>query len=216
MILAFVAGGNSYVVVVDASVRENHESSAQVTEHQVETGSNITDHVRAMPDRLQIEGVVTNTPIVTGLEARPPLVPSQNFFGAVSKLTDNTTGLQFNSQFDRVKDVDRAFAAAKDAGALIQAFTSLRSYKNMVIEGYSVERDAEKGNALHFKLDMKCVRFVDTQGIAVSTRQVEKVKKAAKAPEVDSEKKVKEKSRSVGHALAHKVGAAVSGLLGIP
>src|SRR4051812_43565615 len=48
---------------VDVSISEKHSLSAAVTEHPVESGSNITDHVRPEPRVIQIEGLVTNHPV---------------------------------------------------------------------------------------------------------------------------------------------------------
>lgn len=55
--------GAVFVIEFDATLSEQHTSSAQVTEHPVETGANITDHVRPMLDKVQLEGFITNTPI---------------------------------------------------------------------------------------------------------------------------------------------------------
>src|SRR6266702_3660671 len=51
-------------VVLDAAVNENHTVAADITRHQVEKGSDVTDHIRPLPRRLSVEGIVTNTPIV--------------------------------------------------------------------------------------------------------------------------------------------------------
>jgi hypothetical protein len=48
---------------IDVSLRESHGISAELTQHAVEDGADITDHVRAMPTRLTLEGVVSNQPI---------------------------------------------------------------------------------------------------------------------------------------------------------
>jgi hypothetical protein len=48
---------------IDVSLRETHGISAELTQHAVEEGADITDHVRAMPTRLTLEGVVSNQPI---------------------------------------------------------------------------------------------------------------------------------------------------------
>jgi len=48
---------------IDVALREQHNSSASVTKHPVEDGSLVADHVQLEGDQLQIEGVVTNTPI---------------------------------------------------------------------------------------------------------------------------------------------------------
>lgn len=48
---------------IDVSVREQHNLTAEKTRFPIEDGSDITDHVRIMPQQLVIEGVVTNQPI---------------------------------------------------------------------------------------------------------------------------------------------------------
>jgi len=48
---------------IDCSVREAHSLTGTCTKHAVEEGADVTDHVRVMPDSLQLEGIVTNTPI---------------------------------------------------------------------------------------------------------------------------------------------------------
>lgn len=55
--------GQIAVVSFDATPDEGHYFSATVTEHPVEVGSDITDHVRAMPNRLEFTAVISNTPV---------------------------------------------------------------------------------------------------------------------------------------------------------
>jgi hypothetical protein len=48
---------------IDVSIREEHNSQAELSRHPVEDGADVTDHVRLLPDQIRIEGVVTNQPI---------------------------------------------------------------------------------------------------------------------------------------------------------
>ena len=50
-------------IAIDCTVTERHTSTATVTEHPVESGSNITDHIRPEPVQLSVNGIITNTPI---------------------------------------------------------------------------------------------------------------------------------------------------------
>ena len=50
-------------IAIDCTVTETHTSTATVTEHPVESGSNITDHIRPEPVQLSVNGIITNTPI---------------------------------------------------------------------------------------------------------------------------------------------------------
>lgn len=47
---------------IDVALSEKHSLTADVTEHPVEEGVNITDHVRPQPRTVQLEGLVTNHP----------------------------------------------------------------------------------------------------------------------------------------------------------
>src|SRR5713101_5273233 len=51
------------VITIDATLQEVHKADAEVTEHPVELGADITDHVRPKPVELRIEGIISDTPI---------------------------------------------------------------------------------------------------------------------------------------------------------
>jgi len=48
---------------IDVSVHESHGVGAEVSEHPVEFGVNVADHIRPTPRTITIEGLVTNHPI---------------------------------------------------------------------------------------------------------------------------------------------------------
>ena len=48
---------------LDASVTETHSAEVDVTDHPIESGANISDHVRPRAEVLTIEGLVTNSPL---------------------------------------------------------------------------------------------------------------------------------------------------------
>lgn len=54
--------GQLFFIEVDATTREVHGFSNDVTDHPVETGAAITDHVRPKPITLSIDGVISNAP----------------------------------------------------------------------------------------------------------------------------------------------------------
>ena len=49
--------------LIDCSISENHTFDSDVTDYPVESGSNISDNIRPLPLVVEIEGVVSNTPI---------------------------------------------------------------------------------------------------------------------------------------------------------
>jgi hypothetical protein len=50
-------------VWIDVSVSESHSLSAEVSEHPVESGTDVTDNIRPTPRTIRVEGLVTNYPI---------------------------------------------------------------------------------------------------------------------------------------------------------
>ncbi len=59
--------GTSGIIFVDATISENHDSAAAVTDHPVEAGTNISDNVRPENDILSMELLISNHPTVTPL-----------------------------------------------------------------------------------------------------------------------------------------------------
>jgi hypothetical protein len=56
---SFTDADGQVVLTLDASYSQQHEYSAEATDHPVEDGINITDHVRKNPITLKINGVVS-------------------------------------------------------------------------------------------------------------------------------------------------------------
>lgn len=57
-------------LVVDGFVHEAHTLTSKITEHPIESGSSIADHVHQEPFALAIEGIISNTPMtLVGLAA---------------------------------------------------------------------------------------------------------------------------------------------------
>lgn len=112
--------GNS-AFLLDATVSESHDITADVTMHEVEEGSAITDHVRVRPLELQITGIVTNT----------PTTPDANL-AEMNFLTNETR-------------VQRTYGVMKrllEARAPVTIVTGLRTYESMVLKSINVSRSS--------------------------------------------------------------------------
>jgi hypothetical protein len=78
--ISYLAGNSLVSIEFDATVRELHTSSVTLTEHPVEKGANISDHVRPELTHLTCEALVTNHPI------RLPRTNMQGVSGRVQAL----------------------------------------------------------------------------------------------------------------------------------
>jgi hypothetical protein len=182
------------VVQFDVSVSEKHSASVEVTGHPVEEGSEISDHIRALPETVEINGVVTNTPIVylADLLAASPLT--------------NATG----RSDDRVEDAYQELLRIMRAGELVKVVTSLRDYENMVLTSVEVPRDVRQGSILNASISLRQMLIANALTVDLPTpRDIDKLKgtnkktKKGKQPAEDASDKQSEKSTSI-----------LSGLLG--
>ena len=153
-------------VTVDCSRAETHALEADATEHEVEEGSDITDHYRARPRTIQIAGTITDSPISTGL-------PGATLVNSVVSLAKGS---------DPVGDAWRVIKGYFSDGELVTIETSFDSYQNIALLGFSVERAASFGRAMNFTLDARQLRIVTTlDAAAIPIPKTDTAKKATKA-----------------------------------
>lgn len=123
-------------VVIDAALRETHTRKSEVTSYPVEKGADVTDHVRRLPRELEIEGIVSDTPLGLALIARNVTLGDEEVADASAQPYS--------------VEAWQALEAIHDASLPVTVTTSLRLYTNMVMESLVVPRDAKTGAALRF------------------------------------------------------------------
>jgi hypothetical protein len=133
-------------VTLDAAISQSHSLEADVTDHPVEDGSDITDNHRARPKTIQITGQVSDSPIQTG-------------FPLQTAISSTISAIK---QDDPVQAAWDTFNKYFENSELITVSTSLREYKNMLIVGLQVPRDARTGKILRFTITLKQIRIVTT------------------------------------------------------
>lgn len=178
---------SSLIVPFDLTMSEAHEATAEVTEHPVEQGANIADHVRQNPQTLSLEVYVTNTPSndlggrgsKETLELQyprfePPLAPTPgSLFRAAKNATSglvnsllgggpatSITVLTFGEEFDRVKETHDTLLDLWNRGQTMAVVTSTQTYESMVLTRVSLPRDHSGGAS--FNLDLKHISTVTT------------------------------------------------------
>jgi hypothetical protein len=179
----YIRGSVPDFITVDATLRENHAGSASATEHPVERGVDLTDHVHNDRDRLSAEVHISNTPIVSPED--------DGAFGAVSPVsvetqrrrlvrgaksdedaeyeletgTINANVLQFPTDFDRVRSVYEKFLRVKKEALTLTITTPLRVYENMLLIDVSAPRDATTGDAITLTLEFVQISFADSETV---------------------------------------------------
>lgn len=132
-------------IAFDSVTNEQHNASATVTEHPVEDGADIADHIQQDLDALQLQGIVSDHPILINVEAGPdPSVPG----------TDPR---------QRAKAAYNEFLRLKNAGALLTVTTELRTYEDLAITGIAVVKDKDKRHILDIGLTLTPIRKATVQ-----------------------------------------------------
>ena len=163
------------ILEFDATLSENHIGNAQTTDHPVESGADLTDHIRSTPEELSLVGVVSDTPLIllSSLRAEPS-IPG-------------------GDPQNRSQDAYGFIKGIKDAGQLVQVTTTLRDYANMAVTGLSVPRDKDKSKIVEMSISLREIQIATTEQVEApapekssrkkKTKQGKKTKKPAAAPE---------------------------------
>lgn len=149
----------------DVSISELHQITAQATQHPLEDGAVITDHVRPDPIILTVEAFVSDTPIH---------IPETHTDGAVGQTTARSTTdpsrqtfttLGFQKALNRVQNVMHQLFELVNRGAPVELITSIRRYENMIIESCEMPRNAESSSAVTFAMTFRQIRIVRTETV---------------------------------------------------
>lgn len=171
-------------IVLDAALEETHTLQARATEHPVETGSDVTDHVQSLPASLRLDGIISNTPL-------------------------SALGLTMYRHEDRAHTAFKEFETIVQNGRLIDIVTSLKTYKNMVIEDFVVTQNAQNSDALSFSCTAKQISLVSSKLINIAPQQQPKLPRARKKKSVGKQPTIK-----VPEPVAQKAQSLLSKLFG--
>jgi hypothetical protein len=225
MIITYEHKGRVQEIEFDAVITAAHQSGSIVTEHPIEKGSPVNDHIHKQADRLSVEAMVSNTPIVvpstqmrgvngsvqsTGVEYEQ----IDRAISAISFRTPRTASvnvLRFDGVFDRVRDVYTELKLIEENGLTVGVRTvyrgGLRDYTDMAIVGLTVPVDSASGTAKTFHFDLQKMTIVETKKVPASASHRETKKKGHK-PKKEEKKADAPKRESILAAAKDKAAAA--------
>lgn len=155
---------------IDAVLSEVHEYVNEVTEFPIETGATITDNIRILPNRIKIEGMVTNSPVQISLTSADvsELVEKQGNSQVAKKFERDGTPTYVEAAQDILLKIQgRKIGGLETVPELVTVVTGLRVYKNMAMKNLKIDRRASTGQALVFTAEFLEVQTVDAQTIAI-------------------------------------------------
>ncbi len=183
-------GGAAKTLLFDVVTDETQELAVTITEHPVEDGPNVADHIRRELNAVSLECQVSNAPVfdVNGRGAKveavelkmekfkAPLAPNPGsaykaIGGAISSLFSgeekhSATVMQFPKAFDAVGDTLAILEKIRDDETLVQVALPSKIYKDMCLVKLTMKRNASIGDAAAFHLEFKEVRKVKVNIVA--------------------------------------------------
>lgn len=169
----------------DVVTEETQTLTSTATEHPVEDGANIADHVKRELDQVTLEVFVSNQPIydlnkrggkVARIDLKVPTfkAPFAPTPGAVFSAVGDAIGgllagnvatpspnvLQWDSEFDAVGETQALLEKLRKEVQLVDVVTSVRLYENMFLEKIEVSRNAGTGDGAKISLSFKEIRKV--------------------------------------------------------
>lgn len=152
-------------LALDCTVTETHTATSTVTQHPVESGANITDHIRPDPVKLAITGIVSDTPI--GAREVQKALNVGGVSVQIRQQDTPTSPVGFGrAAWSKLEEI-------RNAAKPVTVLTRDKKYESMAMVSLSIPKKAKNGGALYFTAQFEQVRIVFNR----STRIV-----VAKAP----------------------------------
>jgi hypothetical protein len=203
--ISYIAGGSLVSIEFDVLISETHTLASTVTDHPVEKGAPVTDHVRAKPREIAFQAFVTNFPIrvpgsnldgtkggVDTLTVEYPVkgklpvgIPGVGAILAATGALDTTekakaTTLQFDGPVDRIRSVFSELETLWQGSTPITIESSLGTYEDMQIVSLQAPREAKDGSSIVFAFSAKAVRYVETKTVKAPKTTAGKTNKGPK------------------------------------
>lgn len=142
-------------LILDATISENYQLNATVTSNPIEDGKTINDNIVNDPEKITIEGFITNDPIriLGGVlnESVNDENRSQTAFDALYELFNNKT--------------------------LVNVVSHFKVYKDMAFENLTIPRNQTSGKAIRFTADLVKIVKVKSELVTIPRSQLAPAKK---------------------------------------
>ena len=128
-------------LVIDCTISETHSFDNEITQYPTESGAVITDNVRLQPMQIDMDCIVSNTPIGEALSLRQAAG-----FSEIDKMTTTILG---------------ALLDIRDRREVVTLRTSTGKHKNMMLKTLNIPRDSKTGDAMRFTASFQQIQVVD-------------------------------------------------------
>jgi len=169
------------IFIPQATIEERLTDEVEITDHPIEQGSVISDHVVKRPPEVVVKVAWSNSPagssslvnsaVAAAASVSPVVGKAVNLYqqvsgaiGAASSILSSMSGKgasQMNSIYIQLLLVQLN-------SVICGIITGRRSYNNMIIKSISLENDFRTENALFLTIVLRKVILVDTQVVTIS------------------------------------------------
>jgi len=125
---------------LDVTRTQRHQRTLTSMEHPVEFGVDITDHTKRDHDVLEVDGVISDTPLA--------------LFGVLGAL-----GVIRNHAHNEARKLNEFFERREP----VFVATSIRVYESMLIEALEFGRASDTGKAIEVRMRLREVRILSPQ-----------------------------------------------------
>ena len=140
-----IAGEGIAALTVDTVDDETHDWQNDVTQFPVETGADITDNIRPLPDEISFKCFVSNAPI-------------RGLIDEVSSYAD-----RWLNGTKRLQECFNQLRNLRDSRTPCTVTTRYRTYTDAAITGVTINRVSDAGECLEFTVTFRVVRIVSSQ-----------------------------------------------------
>jgi hypothetical protein len=157
----FPGGSGAAVELLYFDVLESEEIGfeAEVTDHPIENGGVVTDHVRQRPGTISISALVSNTPVEGPRANYNPNAspPKYELVDAPSEARPGDDARETLETIQKAGDTVDLFLGEEDTGRL---------YDGLVLQSLGFPRDARTGTKLRFSATFRKVMFAESKVVA--------------------------------------------------
>lgn len=192
--------GSTAMIFLDATLRENFDATTEVTQHPVEDGADISDHVILKPLKLTIDGVISETPFSIegqklGFATSVAASIGQSVGGAIGALAagygaakslagvlqpKSITGGEVRdeefknvpSENSRLRDAVNEFLNMRQSKQVVSIVTGLKQYKNMILVSFTVSRDQNTGQSINLHLEFQEIVLAESKTVKIAIPKI--------------------------------------------
>jgi len=165
---------------IDAVPSLNHSKRSKATQHEIEDGSFVSDHVIKSPRVLTLRGIISDTPINLAEAA------SGNIAGVVGSVVGGVPGAIATGVLSKIgsellsKDDGKPSKNAMDMLDFVYEnkipltiITGLQTYINMIMEDFDAPQNPRNAGSLNFTGTFKEVRIVESEEVLIPASATE-------------------------------------------